>query len=55
MVTNAKTGAKITEWQAIETGTGNTMYSGQVTLGSAQSGSNYTLTDTGAATTRRTT
>ncbi|MDA5283428.1 MULTISPECIES: M4 family metallopeptidase [unclassified Streptomyces] len=45
VVTNAKTGAKITEWQAIETGTGNTMYSGQVTLGSSQSGSNYTLTD----------
>ncbi|MCX4528195.1 M4 family metallopeptidase [Streptomyces sp. NBC_01551] len=47
VVTDAKTGAKITEWQAIETGTGNTMYSGQVTLGTAQSGSNYTLTDTG--------
>ncbi|MFD7631567.1 M4 family metallopeptidase [Streptomyces sp. NPDC059851] len=46
VVTNAKTGAKITEWQAIETGTGNTMYSGQVNLGTAQSGSNYTLTDT---------
>ncbi|MCX4690911.1 M4 family metallopeptidase [Streptomyces sp. NBC_01408] len=45
VVTNAKTGAKITEWQAIETGTGNTMYSGQVTLGSSQSGSNYTLND----------
>ncbi|MFD9357177.1 M4 family metallopeptidase [Streptomyces sp. NPDC060031] len=47
VITNAKTGAKITEWQAIETGTGNTMYSGQVTLGSSQSGSNYTLTDAG--------
>ncbi|MCX5404514.1 M4 family metallopeptidase [Streptomyces sp. NBC_00335] len=45
VVTNAKTGAKITEWQGIETGTGNTMYSGQVTIGTAQSGSNYTLTD----------
>ncbi|UQX03071.1 M4 family metallopeptidase [Streptomyces sp. RerS4] len=45
VVTNAKTGAKITEWQAIETGTGNTMYSGQVTLGTSQSGSNWTLTD----------
>ncbi|WP_424211702.1 M4 family metallopeptidase [Streptomyces sp. BI20] len=45
VVTNAKTGAKIAEWQGIETGTGNTQYSGQVTLGSSQSGSNYTLTD----------
>ncbi|WP_326587927.1 M4 family metallopeptidase [Streptomyces sp. NBC_01294] len=45
VVTNAKTGAKITEWQAVETGTGNTMYSGQVTLGTSQSGSNFTLTD----------
>ncbi|MGW7458180.1 M4 family metallopeptidase [Streptomyces sp. NPDC054797] len=45
VVTDAKTGAKITEWQAIETGTGNTMYSGQVTLGSTQSGSTWNLTD----------
>ncbi|MFD4246155.1 M4 family metallopeptidase [Streptomyces sp. NPDC058525] len=45
VVTNAKTGAKITEWQAVETGTGNTMYSGQVTLGTSQSGSNWNLTD----------
>ncbi|WP_017236063.1 M4 family metallopeptidase [Streptomyces sp. SS] len=44
VVTDAKTGAKLYEWQAIETGTGNTMYSGQVTLGTAPS---YTLTDTG--------
>ncbi|MET9463233.1 M4 family metallopeptidase [Streptomyces sp. NPDC006544] len=47
VVTDAKTGAKITEWQAIETGVGNTMYSGQVTLGTSQSGSNFTLTDAG--------
>ncbi|MFB7587271.1 M4 family metallopeptidase [Streptomyces sp. NPDC056169] len=44
VVTDAKTGAKLYEWQAIETGTGNTQYSGQVTLGTAPS---YTLTDTG--------
>ncbi|MFI8520452.1 M4 family metallopeptidase [Streptomyces sp. NPDC085481] len=44
VVTDAKTGAKLFEWQAIETGVGNTMYSGQVTLGTAPS---YTLTDTG--------
>ncbi|WP_327264526.1 M4 family metallopeptidase [Streptomyces sp. NBC_01232] len=45
VVTNARTGAKITEWQAVETGTGNTMYSGQVTLGTSQSGSTWNLTD----------
>ncbi|MFB6619698.1 M4 family metallopeptidase [Streptomyces sp. NPDC085524] len=47
VITDARTGAKITEWQGIETGTGNTMYSGQVTLGSTQSGSTYNLTDAG--------
>ncbi|MFI5619137.1 M4 family metallopeptidase [Streptomyces sp. NPDC051567] len=45
VVTDARTGAKITEWQAIETGTGNTQYSGQVTIGTAPSGSNFTLAD----------
>ncbi|MGW0364200.1 M4 family metallopeptidase [Streptomyces sp. NPDC002990] len=45
VVTDAKTGAKITEWQAVETGTGNTQYSGQVTLGTTQSGSTWNLTD----------
>ncbi|WP_369146624.1 M4 family metallopeptidase [Streptomyces sp. R44] len=44
VVTDANTGAKLYEWQAIETGIGNTQYSGQVTLGTAPS---YTLTDTG--------
>ncbi|MDG4862323.1 M4 family metallopeptidase [Streptomyces sp. T-3] len=47
VVTDAATGKKIHEWQAVHTGTGNTQYSGQVPLGTAQSGSNYTLTDTG--------
>ncbi|MFJ5550596.1 M4 family metallopeptidase [Streptomyces sp. NPDC093225] len=45
VVTDARTGAKITEWQTIETGIGNTQYSGQVTIGSSQSGSTYNLTD----------
>jgi Zn-dependent metalloprotease len=45
VVTNARTGAKITSWQAIETGTGNTMYSGQVTIGTTASGANWTLAD----------
>ncbi|MFG2771401.1 M4 family metallopeptidase [Streptomyces sp. NPDC048350] len=44
VVTDASTGAKLYEWQAVHTGTGNTQYSGQVTLGTAPS---YTLTDTG--------
>ncbi|MFE7774608.1 M4 family metallopeptidase [Streptomyces sp. NPDC057445] len=44
VVTDAATGKKLYEWQAINEGTGNTQYSGQVTLGTAPS---YTLTDTG--------
>ncbi|MCX4513401.1 M4 family metallopeptidase [Streptomyces sp. NBC_01619] len=44
VVTDATTGKKLYEWQSIHQGTGNTMYSGQVTLGTAPS---YTLTDTG--------
>ncbi|WP_447040104.1 M4 family metallopeptidase [Streptomyces sp. DSM 118878] len=47
VITDAATGKKLFQWQGIENGTGNTQYSGAVTLGSAQSGSNYTLTDTG--------
>ncbi|WP_420823300.1 M4 family metallopeptidase [Streptomyces fulvoviolaceus] len=45
VVTDAATGAKLYEWEAIETGTGNTVYSGTVTLGTTQSGSTYNLTD----------
>ncbi|MFD8145050.1 M4 family metallopeptidase [Streptomyces sp. NPDC059708] len=47
VITDAKTGAKLHQWQGIETGVGNTHYSGQVTLGSSQSGSTFTLNDTG--------
>nr|WSW66703.1 M4 family metallopeptidase [Streptomyces sp. NBC_00995] len=43
VITDATSGAKLYEWQAIENGVGNTEYSGQVTLGTAPS---YTLTDT---------
>ncbi|MEU5183345.1 M4 family metallopeptidase [Streptomyces longwoodensis] len=46
VVTDAATGKKLFAYQGIETGTGNTMYSGTVTLGTSQSGSTYTLTDT---------
>ncbi|WP_175410653.1 M4 family metallopeptidase [Streptomyces sp. TRM64462] len=45
VVTDARTGAKLYEWQAVHNGTGNTQYSGQVSLGTSQSGSSYTLTD----------
>ncbi|KKD03685.1 peptidase M4 [Streptomyces sp. WM6386] len=45
VVTDAATGEKLYEWEAIETGTGNTVYSGTVTLGTTQSGSTYNLTD----------
>ncbi|QNS04034.1 M4 family metallopeptidase [Streptomyces xanthii] len=45
VITDAATGKKLHEWQGIENGTGNTQYSGQVTLGSTQSGSTYNLTD----------
>ncbi|MCX5560886.1 M4 family metallopeptidase [Streptomyces sp. NBC_00038] len=45
VVTDATTGAKLYEWEAIETGTGNTVYSGTVTLGTTQSGTTYNLTD----------
>ncbi|WP_406250735.1 M4 family metallopeptidase [Streptomyces cyaneofuscatus] len=43
VVTDAASGEKLYEWQAVHNGTGNTQYSGQVTLGTAPS---YTLTDT---------
>ncbi|MCB5177886.1 M4 family metallopeptidase [Streptomyces antimicrobicus] len=45
VITDARTGAKITQWQSVQTGTGNTQYSGQVTIGSTQSGSTWNLTD----------
>ncbi|KUO05720.1 M4 family metallopeptidase [Streptomyces sp. DSM 15324] len=45
VITDAATGKKLYEYQGIETGTGNTMYSGTVTLGTTQSGSTYNLTD----------
>ncbi|GAB2760890.1 M4 family metallopeptidase [Streptomyces bullii] len=45
VVTDAATGEKLYEYQGIETGTGNTMYAGKVTLGTTQSGSAYNLSD----------
>ncbi|MFF8402066.1 M4 family metallopeptidase [Streptomyces sp. NPDC014846] len=45
VVTDATTGKKLYEYQGIDTGVGNTQYSGQVTLTTTQSGSTYTLND----------
>nr|WSY51668.1 M4 family metallopeptidase [Streptomyces sp. NBC_00886] len=45
VITDAATGKKLYEYQGIETGVGNTQYSGQVTLTTTQSGSTYTLND----------
>ncbi|MEU3890279.1 M4 family metallopeptidase [Streptomyces sp. NPDC029041] len=45
VITDAATGKKLYEYQGIETGTGNTTYSGAVTLGTTASGSTYNLTD----------
>ncbi|MFE1286176.1 M4 family metallopeptidase [Streptomyces sp. NPDC058751] len=45
VITDAATGQKLYEYQGVKTGTGNTQYSGQVTLTTTQSGSNYTLND----------
>ncbi|WP_327295157.1 M4 family metallopeptidase [Streptomyces sp. NBC_01197] len=45
VVTDAATGKKLSQWQAVETGTGTSEYSGKVTLGTTKSGSNYTLND----------
>ncbi|MFK4147222.1 M4 family metallopeptidase [Streptomyces sp. NPDC004065] len=45
VVTDATTGKELYRYQAVETGIGNTQYSGQVTLTTTQSGSTYTLND----------
>jgi Zn-dependent metalloprotease len=45
-VVDARTGAVITSWDEVKNGTGNSMYSGTVTVNSTQSGSNWLLKDT---------
>ncbi|MEW2120008.1 M4 family metallopeptidase [Streptomyces sp. NPDC005474] len=45
VITDAATGAKLFEYQGVETGIGNTVYSGKVDLTTTQSGSTYNLTD----------
>ncbi|MEU3662865.1 M4 family metallopeptidase [Streptomyces sp. NPDC032940] len=46
VITDAATGAKLHEYQGIETGSGKSLYSGTVTLGTYKSGSTYQLYDT---------
>ncbi|AZQ37520.1 M4 family peptidase [Streptomyces cyaneochromogenes] len=46
VITDAATGEKLYEYQGIETGTGKSVYSGTVTLGTTLSGSTYQLYDT---------
>ncbi|WP_221354590.1 M4 family metallopeptidase [Streptomyces beigongshangae] len=46
VVTDAGTGEKLYEWEAIQTGTGNSQYAGKVTIGTSLSGSTYQLNDT---------
>ncbi|MFE2560553.1 M4 family metallopeptidase [Streptomyces sp. NPDC059352] len=45
VITDATTGAKLFEYQGIKNGTGNSQYAGQVTIGTAGSAGNYTMTD----------
>ncbi|MER6090361.1 M4 family metallopeptidase [Streptomyces bluensis] len=46
VITDATTGEKLYEWEAVQTGTGNSQYSGRVTIGTSLSGSTYQLNDT---------
>ncbi|WP_327293176.1 M4 family metallopeptidase [Streptomyces sp. NBC_01198] len=45
VITDATTGSKLYEYQGIETGVGNSEYSGQVSITTTLSGSTYQLTD----------
>jgi Zn-dependent metalloprotease len=45
VITDAATGARLFQFQAVETGVGNSEYSGQVNITTTQSGSTYQLTD----------
>ncbi|MGW8379627.1 M4 family metallopeptidase [Streptomyces sp. ODS28] len=47
VVTDAATGKELHRWQGVHEGTGTSQYSGKVTLGTAQSGGQYSMTDTG--------
>ncbi|MET9618371.1 M4 family metallopeptidase [Kitasatospora indigofera] len=45
VITDARTGAKLFEYQDVKNGVGNSQYSGQVTIGTAGSGGSYSMTD----------
>ncbi|MEV0177463.1 M4 family metallopeptidase [Streptomyces sp. NPDC050803] len=45
VITDAQSGKKLYEWEAVQTGTGNSQYSGTVTIGTSLSGSTYQLND----------
>ncbi|WP_060881433.1 M4 family metallopeptidase [Streptomyces scabiei] len=47
VITDAETGKKLYEWEAVQTGSGKSKYNGSVTLGTSLSGSTYNLTDAG--------
>ncbi|HET9381082.1 MAG TPA: M4 family metallopeptidase [Streptomyces sp.] len=47
VVTDAATGERLYAYQGVVTGSGKSLYSGDVTLGTTQSGGEYTLTDGG--------
>ncbi|TDD66854.1 M4 family peptidase, partial [Actinomadura darangshiensis] len=47
VLTDAVTGKRLIEWQGVQTGTGNSEYSGTVQLGTYNSGGTYYLRDTG--------
>ncbi|MEV0281505.1 M4 family metallopeptidase [Streptomyces sp. NPDC050610] len=46
VITDAKTGKKLFEFQGVKNGTGNSQYSGKVTIGTSGSGSSYQMNDT---------
>ena len=46
VITDAHTGKELYSYEAIDTGSGTSQYSGTVSLGTALSGSSYSLTDT---------
>ncbi|MET8170654.1 M4 family metallopeptidase [Streptomyces sp. NPDC005329] len=46
VITDAVTGAKLSQFEGVQTGTGNSQYSGTVTIGTTLSGSTYQLNDT---------
>ncbi|MFJ3788725.1 M4 family metallopeptidase [Kitasatospora sp. NPDC090091] len=45
VITDANSGKKIFEYQGVETGVGNSKYSGQVTIGTSAAGGGYAMTD----------